>query len=134
MEHQAKHLELIQAVVSRLAQQSFALKGISVTLVLAVFAFVGQDGDTLSLSLALLPALSFWGLDAYYLRHERLFRELYKAVAPPGSTVEPFSMDVTPYLQSVSSWGATLRSTTLRWFYGPIVFVVAVFVLLKGQS
>src|SRR6266705_3956662 len=26
---------------------------------------------------ALIPALAFWGLDAFYLRHGRLFRQLY---------------------------------------------------------
>jgi hypothetical protein len=36
--------------------------------------------------LALFPALAFWGLDAYYLRQERLFREVYRAV---GSQVQP---------------------------------------------
>jgi len=131
MHHQSKHLELIQNVISRLSQQSFALKGVSVTLVLAVFAFVGNNTNSTNLWIALLPALSFWGLDAYYLRQERLFRELYRSVAQSIKDVEPFSMDTTHYVHVVGSWVATIWSTTLIWFYGPIVVVVVGFILLK---
>ena len=131
MEHTAKHLELIQNVISRLAHQSFALKSIAVTLVLAAFAFVGNDGEAANLWIALLPVVTFWGLDAYYLQQERMFRCLYRAAAKSESQIEAFSLNVDPFKKETSSWFATIWSKTLLWFYGPIIGVVAIYIALK---
>ena len=75
-----KHLEFIQAIVARQANNSFLLKGWSITVAVALFAFAAKDTDPRFAVLALFPAMAFWALDAYYLRQERLFRELYEHV------------------------------------------------------
>jgi len=54
-EQTIKHLEIIQPVVSRLAQNSFAIKSIGVTLVVAVLAFIGSSrGNSTNLLIALV--------------------------------------------------------------------------------
>ena len=63
-----KHLEFIQAVIARLANNSFAYKGWVVVLVAGVFVVTGGSVNVL---IAVLPLLAFWGLDGYYLRQER---------------------------------------------------------------
>jgi hypothetical protein len=60
-----KHLEFIQGVIARLANNSFLLKGWSVTLVAAILALTVQDPGIYTVFLALFPALVFWGLDAF---------------------------------------------------------------------
>jgi len=60
-EKQIKHLELIQQVVSRLAGNSFSIKGWSITLVSALFELAAKDSNVRYAILALLPALCFWG-------------------------------------------------------------------------
>ena len=60
------HLAMIQGVVNRLAQSSLLLKGWSVVLVSALLAFAAISKYEPVLYVALLPALTFWGLDAYY--------------------------------------------------------------------
>ncbi|MCH8947952.1 MAG: hypothetical protein IH789_10050, partial [Acidobacteria bacterium] len=99
-EHTIKHLELIQAVITRLAQNSFAYKGWSVVIVSAIFALAAKEANPQYLLVALIPTMAFWGLDAYYLRQERLFRRHYDAVrTAPATDLEanPFSMDTSPY-------------------------------------
>src|SRR2546428_5572109 len=117
-EQKVKHLEMIQAVVSRLAGNSFSIKGWSITLVSALFALAAKDANARYAALALLPALCFWGLDAYYLRQERLFRKLYDAVRTataignPAVVIALYSMDTGPFAALVDSWACTLVSRT----------------------
>jgi hypothetical protein len=132
----AKHLEFIQAIIARMAGNSFLLKAWSVTLAAALFALAVKDVNRLFAILAFFPAASFWGLDAYYLRQERLFRCLYDDVrkTPSGTTtpVEPFSLSTAKYCESVHGWFRTMWTPSLIGFHGPVVLVVlAVVVILR---
>ena len=49
MEKKLKHLELVQGVISRMANNSFMLKGWAVTLVAGIFVLAGKDTDKLYL-------------------------------------------------------------------------------------
>ncbi len=124
-----KHLELIQGVVDRLANNSFAFKAWAIVLVSAVFAFAADNGKPIFLPIALIPALAFWGLDATYLRQERLFRAFYDAVRKNDESIAadgPFSMDTAPVANRVADWRGTVWSNTIAWLYGPIVLLVVV--------
>lgn len=94
-----KHLEMVQAVISRMAQNASATKAWSVSLMAAVLAF----GATTRFSqwLVLVPAIAFWGLDVYYLRREKLFRRLYGAAV--DGTVSLYSMDVEPFQRDIAA-------------------------------
>jgi len=109
------HLEAVQHVVNRLAQNSFTIRGWSVTLVSVVFALVAtQSGSSHLVLVTLVPAWIFWALDAYYLHKERLYRHLYNAVAKPLSdatapVVPLFDMSTRDYRQQAGSfWGAAV--------------------------
>ena len=67
MDKKMKHLEMIQGVISRMANNSFMLKGWAVTLVAGIFVLAGKDTDKLYFLVAYIPAIVFWVLDAYYL-------------------------------------------------------------------
>jgi hypothetical protein len=82
-----------------------------------------------------LPTVTFWGLDTYFLRCERLFRMLYKRVSDDNDEVAPFFMDAPSptYIKGLSqedrkeiSWWRTLRRPTLLLFYGAILASAAV--------
>ncbi len=118
-----KHLGDVQTTIARLAQNSFTIRGWSVTLVSVVFAVLNTKGAPAALGwLPLLPALVFWWLDAYYLRLERLYRRLYAAAAsrltagaPPdvGSDLPAFDMDVSRYRGSVPTLPRTLLTPSV---------------------
>jgi hypothetical protein len=88
-----KRLEILQSIITRMAQNSFTIKGWAVTVMTALLAFSNKDSDRWFAAYALYPAMAFWGLDAYYLMQERLFRELSKQPAKSG---EEFDFKTTP--------------------------------------
>ncbi|MFJ8868352.1 hypothetical protein ACIRD6_21625 [Streptomyces sp. NPDC102473] len=121
-DQQIKHLEFIQAIVTRLGNGSFLIKGWTLTAGGIFFGLLAKD---LSWKVALtgfVPIIGFWLLDSYYLRQERLFRKLYDAVRVPNSTIEPFAMNVQVYHTSVP-WPRVITSHTMRNFYGTLLLV-----------
>ena len=75
-----KHLEMLQAIITRLAGQSATLKNYTLTLTTAVCGFAISIGTPIVAMLALLPIIMFGILDAQYLRTERRVRRLYDNV------------------------------------------------------
>ena len=123
-----KHLELVQDVVERHARTSFVLKGWSVTLVAAVFLLAVRGAEpTVAMAAGILPALTFWGLDAYYLRQERMYRALYDHVrtAQPDPK-DRFNLDARAFKVSVPGWLDTLRAPSVLWFHSAVLGVVVV--------
>ena len=120
-----KHLEFIQAVVTRLANDSFLMKGWALTVAGAIYGFAAKGTSWQLAAIGLMPVVIFWGLDAYFLRQERLFRCLYDQVRRHNPAIEPFSMSTAACAAGVPSWARTLLSRTLAPFYGP-VFVIGI--------
>src|SRR4051812_14452070 len=93
-DNRIKHLEMIQAVIGRLGNDSFLVKGWAITVAGAFFGFaVNSDKAYLAL-VSVVPTVFFWNLDTYYLWAERLFRILYDDVRTSDS-VTPFFMAAT---------------------------------------
>ena len=95
MEEKIKHLEMIQGVINRMANNSFVLKGWAVTLAAGVFALAGSNSENLLFWIACVPVIAFWGLDSYYLLQERLYRDLYKKVCTLNNSEIDFSLSAT---------------------------------------
>jgi hypothetical protein len=91
-----KHLEFIQAVITRMAGNSMAAKGWSVALTAALVGLASaQKADARFVILALLPPIAFWTIDAYYMYLERCYRDRFDAVnASTDATWSGF--DLTP--------------------------------------
>jgi len=73
-EKKIKHLEMIEAVIERMAKNSFQLKGWAMTLIALVGAIAAQGSDKRFILLAFLPILGFWILDSFYLQQERRYK------------------------------------------------------------
>ncbi len=129
MENKIKHLELIQNLITRMASNSFLLKGWTVTIVSAIFVLAQKDSNNLFLLVAIFPIIAFWMLDSFFLRQERLFRRLYDQVRKLDEVNIDFSMDTSGYEKSVQNWPRTAFSKTLLIFYG--VVIIAVFIACK---
>ncbi|MET8685133.1 hypothetical protein ABZV77_13035 [Streptomyces sp. NPDC004732] len=125
-EGRMRHLELIQTIVTRMGNNSFLIKGWSLTVTGALLAYaVGNDKSAIAV-VGFVPVLAFWALDGYFLYQERLFRRLYDRVrrATSANAIEPFAMDVTPGREKAGVLKAA-ASFTLSGFYGGLVLAQA---------
>lgn len=128
-----KHLEFIQIAINRMASNSFILKGWNITLIVGLFALTMSKLSTSYLYLAILPAIAFWGLDAYYLHQERLFRELYDSVRKTKrKDIDPYSLS-TKSVNFNRNWFYTAFSPTIILLHGSVILFIIIFiVILKG--
>lgn len=118
MEKKLKHLEMIQGVVNRLANNSALLKGWSVTLVAALLALSAATREKIAFMLiAFIPVVVFWILDGYFLWQERLFREVYKSVSAKDKDEIDFVMNPMDFKGGRNTWPRTIFSLTLNVFY-----------------
>ena len=102
MENKYKHMDYIQSAISRMASNSFYLKGWNVTIIAAIVALSFKESDWRIYACALALNIVFWVLDAYYLKQEKLFRELYNKVsAIPCLMIKNIS--ITPLYLSISA-------------------------------
>jgi len=132
MDKKVKHIEMIQGVVNRMANNSFLLKGWSVILVSALFALAAKDSDIDFIPLAYFPALAFWFLDGYFLQQERLFRKLYDRVRAMKEEDIDFSMDTSTVKKEVSCWACVCFSKTLFIFHGVIILAICIVMYAAG--
>jgi hypothetical protein len=133
VEAKLKHLEFIQAVIGRMAQNSFLFKGWAITIAAGLSAFGAADSEHALLAIALVSTVMFWGLDGYYLWLERRFIELYASVAAAREDEIDLFMKIDKS-KPVRAWLRTCWRPHLWVFYGGIVAVevIGIFVIQKG--
>jgi len=148
-----KEIDLIQDIVKRMAANSFQVKTWMMGIVTAILAFKneeifsagktpGHQGVWVS-AVLLLPIICFWFLDGYFLKTERLYREVYKWVIANRPLTVDYLYDLNTFeredwtnsakpkvdlsKKAKTTWQA-MRSRTLVPFYaipfGLIVFLV----------
>jgi hypothetical protein len=111
---------MIQSVVSRMSTASSSAKGWGLTVAVAAFGFSAGTVKPLLSVLGLVVVVFFAVLDAYYLRQERLFRQLY--VDACERNVRVFSMDTSSYRSKVAA-GMVVWSWSILGFYAPLALV-----------
>ena len=125
MENKRKHLELIQNVITRMAGNLFFLRGWSITLIAALFALFIKEPDRRYIFVVYFPVVIFWILDGYFLSQERLFRALYDHVRKLDEKEIDFSMETSKYQkEEKNGWLSSMFSTTLVFFYIPLVIIM----------
>jgi len=124
------HLEFVQKVINRLANNSFLIKGWSVTLVAALTTLSSGSKDQY-LIIAYLPVIIFCFLDTYYLWQERLFREYYEKIRIKKERDIDFSMIITKEILDRNDYFETFFSKAIMPFYlgvvGTVIILMFVF-------
>lgn len=118
------HLEMIQAIITRMAHNSFLLKGWAVTLTAALLGLAVKDEHQALIWVALLPVLTLWLLDGYFLHQERRFRRRFDQVRVKRPDEIDFSMQPEPSSACSSGWLESCFSLTLCIFHGPLLLSV----------
>lgn len=76
-----------------MSNNSFMLKGWTVTLVAGIYALSAKDADKMFFLVSYLPILIFWFLDTYYLWQEKIYRCLYDEVRIKSNDEIDFDMN-----------------------------------------
>jgi len=141
-----KEIDLIQECIKRMANNSFLLKGWAISLVAVVLTLSEKNVNPYFLGLVVLvPLISFWYLDAFFLYTEKLYRKMYEWVIVERPKYNNDKMyDLNPHRfkndVKISKWNnksqqmkntgknETVRtvmwSVTLRTFYFIPIFLV----------
>ncbi|MDU7942094.1 MAG: hypothetical protein E7J28_06730 [Streptococcus sp.] len=119
----SKHIDIVQSTISRMAQNSFAIKGWTITILVGLFVFLQNDKFRNNIFIYLIPIIFFWLLDSYYLWQERLFRKLYNDIIVNVTEESDLSMNVTQYKNTVKFY-SSLFSVTEIVIYLPLLLIV----------
>lgn len=122
MEAKLKHLEFIQAAISRMATNSFLFKGWAITIATGLSAFAAVNTKASLLTIAIISTAMFWGLDGYYLWLERGFVNLHAEVAAKNEAEIDFSMKIDK-THAMRKWFKTCGRHHLYLFYGSIIVI-----------
>lgn len=129
-----KHLEFIENIVKRMAENSLNMKKFCATIFMALTLF-GLKGEVLNnarftiFGISIFIVIIFSVLDAYYLSLERAFRETYKEINNgmyTDYTIKIKGYSIKNAMKSFSVWGFYLV------FIG-ILGIIYFLVLGKGE-
>ena len=122
-ESKLKHIGIVQSTISRMAQNSFAIKGWTITILVGLFVFLQNDEFRNNIFIYLIPIIFFWLLDSYYLWQERLFRKLYNDIIDNVTEESDLSMNVTQY-KNIVKFYSSLFSVSEIVIYLPLLLIV----------
>jgi hypothetical protein len=141
-----KHLDYLQAIITRHNTNSFMLKGWAITLLSALLALSGAIKEPNISLVAIMPILIFWCLDTFYLSNERCFVDLFNAAVkgeyeiPKKKTlkkdfkvtnensekdiIKDFDMNFMKFkIWKDNTWWTVFRSKTILWYYLPLCII-----------
>jgi len=129
IENKIRHLEMLQSVITRMNNNSFLLKGWTVTIIVALLAFANtKEMNSKFIIIGIIPTLIFMFLDCFFLRQERLFRFLYNDVRLSDENFFNFTMDTKKYKKrKKAKYWRVFFSVTIWTCYIPIVAIILYF-------
>lgn len=93
-----KEIELIQSCITRMANNSFLVKGWLISLLAVGFALLPETFNIKVLCIiSALVCFCFWYLDAFFLRMEKLYRWKYEWIIEKRLTSDRHCYDLNPY-------------------------------------
>jgi hypothetical protein len=117
------HINLLQSIIARLANNSASCKTWCLLLVSAFISFAGATRTPSMITFALVPVLIFGFMDAMYLAQERAYRDLYGRIVTSIRSGAYGRNDVFEAGAPVDSSGlsSALRSWSIFPVYGGLI-------------
>lgn len=129
-----KHMEFVQAVITRMNTNSFLLKGWAITLVVALVALAVQDSNIVYPITACMVVAVFWVLDGFFISQERRYSDLYNEVRRMDDDQIDFDMGATRFFNNKGrSWMGGMFSKTLFPFYAVPLMTITMVGILVGN-
>jgi hypothetical protein len=121
------YLGLIQGIITRMATNSFMIKGWSLTVIVALIAFASSiNPSTDDLQVLILISIStviiFFYMDAYFFYQENLYRDLYnEAILKEFPDIKLFNLKIETNDDVICK--------TIFYLFKPAVFPLYIFQL-----
>ena len=109
--------------ITRMAQNSFVIKGWMITIVVGLFLFLQNDNLQNNFLIYLFPIIGFWLLDSYYLWQERLYRKLYGSVISNLKESSDLKLSVEEFKNSTKYLSALFSITEILTYLPVALFV-----------
>lgn len=122
------HLEMLQSVIQRMAENSRSCKLWSITALSAILFFAARTGVPWYTLIALIPLSLFFLMDVYYLSLERRFRSSYDLMLKNlrDNTYGPDDIyRIVPGNLSANVLIKCLRSPSVLLYYPPALLMTA---------
>jgi len=130
-----KYLDLIQNNIMRMADNSFKIKGWTLSIIGIVFALESfSDTQVITLCGIFIVTFAFWCLDSFYLRTERKYRALYNDILDKEKNnmeIDWYNLDISDYDDSeeIGSFAKNMFSKTIFPLYCPLSFIEVVLII-----
>ena len=132
-----KEIDLIQSCINRMAKNSFMIKGWFVSIYAVVLALLPEKINILLVCISLIAVnVLFWYLDGFFLRTEKVYRNIYQwVIEERGHNNRDLMYQLDPKLfkgkiKEVDNIRKVMVSNTLCCFYLiPLIIVVAVLII-----
>ena len=112
------HINLLQGIINRLANNSASCKTWCLALVAAFLSLAGAAHQPNIIAFSLIPIVIFAFLDAAYLAQERAYRELYRKLTAKIST-NTYTIDDAFDARALITFAGFCRAFT-SWSIYPI--------------
>ena len=112
------HVNLLQGIITRLANNSVSCKTWCLTLVGALVSLAGATRVPGIITFALVPVVIFGFLDVMYLAQEKAYRDLYKTVV---NSIRDGSYELADVYEARSQLkGHHIKDAFLSWSILPV--------------
>jgi hypothetical protein len=118
------YMNVLQAVITRMAANSSSCKTLCVTLVSAIVVVITNKAKPDYIWVTLTPIVGLGMMDVYYLWLERGFRRTYNKFTQGMLGNKPVSLFKMAPTHKWSDLGRAVFSPSTLWFYGTLAVVV----------
>lgn len=130
-----QYLEFIQNNISRMNNNSFQLKNFALILITGCLGIYASNKEVLMFPIAIILTCLFWWQDSFYLCMERKYRGLFEDAikCDEKSAKSLYQMSTVQYTTlKHKKFGRhnAFFSSTLLWFYFPLISVLIFFLEL----
>lgn len=140
-----KEIDLVQGCINRMAQNSFHIKGWTVTIFAVVLALLPEKiAPTHAILLGgvmLATSIMLWYMDSFFLTAEKNYRQIYSWILkerPNGNRQLQYELDFNKYESeaklSQSSQRDVAFSKTLKCFYGMLLVFIRFMQSCNGRK
>jgi len=121
-----KEIDLVEKLIERMSSNSFKIKGWALSLIIGTLLLKTTNNQAW---LAIIPLISFWYLDAFFLTHERKYRKLYEWIIQNRQKSNEFIFDLSTerFKKEIGRIYKQIFSKTLVVFYLPIGITIVIY-------